>query len=486
MRTNGDATRRRRTLVGVALVAALLTAVGCSRSSTTTAGGSTSTSGSAQAEAPFNGQFGTLTKPVCGPAAGGAASTAAPGKGLNVRGATSTSVRLGVISDVGYAGDPGLNQELFDASEVFADWCNALGGIAGHKIVIDKLDAKITAYQSVVAQACEQDFALVGGGGAFDDTGQKTRLRCLLPDFPGYVVTPTARGADLQVQAVNTSSDTKLNFGLARYLNATFPGTQDAVGYLTAGFTTTITLKDQYQEAGTQSGWKTVYDGQYNPVGEPTWTPIASAIASQKVKGLVWIGDASTLGRLLSALDQINYKLAWVAAPGNVYDRALSTTAGTTLDTNNVYMGVETTPFEATKVPAIGQYEQLFERYLPSGKKQAALGLSAFSAWLLFAQSAQACSRSLTRSCVYGHASSTTSWSGAGLSGQLNPSTPSDPSECYAGVKATSHGFSIIDWQTDSSRVWNCNAANVFTFAKPYGPPAKLADVGKSLSLLTG
>ncbi|MGZ4694496.1 MAG: ABC transporter substrate-binding protein [Acidimicrobiales bacterium] len=470
--------------MGISLASALLVSVAaCSRGSNTETDSSSAPGSSAPTSgAPTNGQFGTITTPVCGPAPGATSDTGTPGTGANVLGVSQDSIRLGVISDVGYAGAPGLNQELFDASDVFASWCNSLGGINGHKIVIDKLDAKITDYQSVIQKACEQDFALVGGGGAFDDTGQSARLSCLLPDFPGYVVTPAARGADLQVQAVNTSSDTRLNFGLARYLNATFPDAKDAVGYLTANFATTINLKKQYQDAGAQNGWSTVYDEQYNAVGESTWVPFAQGLADKKAKGLVWIGEPTGLGKLLGALDQIGYELDWVAGPGNVYDTSLIATAGGALDTNNVYIDSAITPFEATDIPAIPQYEQLFDTYLPHGKKNAALGLQSFSAWLLFAQSAKACGANITRSCVLGHATSTTSWAGGGLSGEVNPSTPEDPSQCYAGIKATSKGFTILDWETDSSGVYNCNPANVVTLTDTYGPPAKLSDVGKSLA----
>jgi hypothetical protein len=458
------------------LVGLLAVTTACSRSDTETTsegqpGGATTT---APADgAPGNGQFGTITDPVCGPAPSGASASSG---GATQIGLTADTISLGVISDVGYSGAPGLNQELFDASDVFASWCNSLGGLNGHQIKIDKLDAKITEYQSVVQKACEQDFALVGGGGAFDDTGQTARLSCLLPDFPGYVVTPKARGADLQVQAVNTSSNTKLDFGLARYLNAAFPGTQDSVGYLAPNFATTVTLKNQYEDAGTQLGWTTTYDEQYNAIGEPTWVPFAQALADRKVKGLFWVGEPTSLGKLLAALDQIGYRLEWVGAPGNIYDASLIDTAGSAaLDTNNVYIGAETTPFEATDVPAIDQYEQLFSTYLPDGKNRAALGLSSFSAWLLFAQSAKACGADITRSCVYEKASTTTSWDGAGLSGELDPSKPDDPSACWAGIKATGAGFSLLGW------VYNCDGGNVVTLTGDYGTAAKLSDVGKSL-----
>ena len=56
-----------------------------------------------------------------------------------------------------------------------------------------------------------------------------------------------------------------------------------------------------------------------------------------------------------------------------------------------MYINDATTPFVATDVPAIPQYEQLFDTYLPNGLKTASLGLNSFAAWLLFAQSAKAC-----------------------------------------------------------------------------------------------
>ena len=58
---------------------------------------------------------------------------------------------------------------------MFTKWCNSLGGINGRLIKIDKLDAAIFNYSQQILKACAQDFSLVGGGGVFDDTGQKRR-----------------------------------------------------------------------------------------------------------------------------------------------------------------------------------------------------------------------------------------------------------------------------------------------------------------------
>ncbi len=473
----------RRVVAATLAVVLIATVAACSRSgsdNTTTGTGASGTSTPSASGPPMNGQFGTITSPVCAKAPSGSAGTVSAADvgattGRNVEGLTDSTIRIGTISDVGYAGYPGLNQELYDASDVFASWCNALGGINGHKIQIDHLDAKLFDYQSVIQTACQQDFSLVGGGGVFDNTGQADRLACLLPDFPGYVVTPEARGSDLQVQATNGGSNGAVMFGLANYLTKTFPSSIQSVGYITANTGTTITNKDQYQEAGASLGWKTIYDTQYNATGEPTWLPFAQAIKDKGVKGLYFVGSAQPLAALVAALAQIDYKLDWIAGPQNMYDPALVKQAGASLSTNPVYINDATTPFTATDVPAIPQYEQLFDTYLPKGLKTASLGLNAFAAWLLFAQSAKACGNQVTRLCVYEHGIHTTAFDGGGLSGPVNPSTPQVPTNCFVPVKATPSGFSIIDFKPNHGP-FNCSASNVFKLTGNYGSSVKFAN----------
>ena len=154
----------------------------------------------------------------------------------------------------------------------------------------------------------------------------------------------------------------------ANYLEEKFPEAGDAVGYITANVTTTIVNKQQYQEAGATLGWQTVYDDQYNAVGEPTWAAVRPGHPRQEVKGLYFVGSAVEPGQAARlARSQIDYKLDWVRRPSNIYDPALIAEAGDALDTNNVYINDATTPFQATDVPAIPQYECLFDQYLPNG-----------------------------------------------------------------------------------------------------------------------
>lgn len=171
--------RRRAGMVAV-LVTVSMVAGACTRAEgeTETGAQATTAEGGSSAEGGGGGEgsFGDLTD-VCGP--GDAA-------GDTAQGVTDDSISVGTISDPGFVGRPGLNQELFDASNVFVEWCNAAGGINGREIEVVERDAALTEYKQRITEACQEDFMLVGGGAVFDETGQEERLGCLLPDIPAY------------------------------------------------------------------------------------------------------------------------------------------------------------------------------------------------------------------------------------------------------------------------------------------------------------
>ena len=146
----------------------------------------------------------------------------------------------------------------------------------------------------------------------FDDAGQADRLSCLLPDFPGYVVSNGARGADLQVQAT-PGSNTQVQVGLFRYLTATFPDSIAKIGYLTGNIATTINNKSQYQEAAASSASRpSTTTGTTRSASRPGRRS-PRRIKDKGVKGLYYVGEPINLGKLLDALAQIDYKLDWVA-----------------------------------------------------------------------------------------------------------------------------------------------------------------------------
>ncbi|MGI9578049.1 MAG: ABC transporter substrate-binding protein, partial [Microthrixaceae bacterium] len=192
---------RRRGIAAVAVFAsaALITGA-CTRAEDDVETGSSeseNTESTDTASGETAGDFGDLSE-VCGP---GDAS------GATAQGVTDDEIQVGTISDAGFTGRPGLNQELFDSTEVFVEWCNEAGGINGRQLVAVERDAKLTEYKQRITEACAEDFMLVGGGGVFDDTGQTERVSCLLPEIPAYQVSPQSRGSDLIVNPLPRTLD---------------------------------------------------------------------------------------------------------------------------------------------------------------------------------------------------------------------------------------------------------------------------------------
>ena len=462
----------RRRAAAIAVLAALaLTAGACSRSSSdvesgTTAGdGASTTAASGAAGA---GDFGGL-KDVCGPG---------DAKGATAQGVTDTEIRLGTISDPGFTGRPGLNQELFDATKVFTDWCNAAGGINGRKVKVDELDAKLFEYKQRITEACQNDFALVGGGGVFDDTGQDERLKCLLPDVPGYQVSPKARGAELATAPLPTALD-QTPIAVFQYLDKKYPDSTQKVGFITGNVASTIVIDKQNQEGVKSLGWKIPYQSQYNSAGESSWTPFAQALQSKGIKGLVYTGEPENMAKLLQAIADINYKLDWAVVGANHLDANFIKVGGQAI--KNVFLYSAVVPFfEAKDNPATQQYKDLFAKYLPKGKSDALLGVNSFSAWLLFAKAAKECGSDLTRKCLYEKLSATTSWNGGGLHAETDPSSGKG-SKCGIVVEGTPDGFKVPSDFKLTDGLFRCADDSVLTLKGDYGKGATLASVGKSL-----
>jgi ABC-type branched-subunit amino acid transport system substrate-binding protein len=469
---------RRRLAVALALVFAL-SATACTRDgddvasdgSTTSAAPGTQPSGDDGGGEAGPGDFGTL-KAVCGPAAEGEEN------GDSAQGVSADSIKIGTISDPGFVGRPGLNQEMFDAADVFVDWCNDAGGINGRKIELAKRDAKLTEYKQRITESCAEDFAIVGGGGVFDDTGQEERLSCLLPMIPGYVVTSQARGADLEVQPLPNALDSTSVAAMV-YATEKFPESVDKVGFITGNVPATVTVDKQLQEAAEQMGLTQVHAVQYNAAGEASWAPFAQAFQSKGVRGIVWTGEPENLAKLLQAMADIDYAPDWVVTAANHYDQKLIDVGGEAV--KHVYMQSAFVPFfEADQNPATQQYLDLFEKYMPEGKSQALLALQSWSAWLLFAQSAKACGADLTRRCLYDEASTVDSWTGGGLHAETNPKSRKAP-ECTTMLEASPKGFEVpADFELTDG-LFGCNPDYVAILKGDYGKGVTLEDVGKSL-----
>lgn len=462
---SGGTMGRKRVLAVVVSVG--LIAAGCSRSDrseSSDADGSTTTG---QASSGGAVDFGTQ-KNVCQPG---------DAKGATAQGVTDDSIRVATVSDPGFAGRPGLNQELFDSGEVFVEWCNAAGGINGRKLILDKRDAALTNYQARMVESCREDFVMVGGGAVFDNTGVKDRLECMLPDVAGFVVSPEARGADLLIQPVPNPPGF-ISIGDYAWLAEKFPDSTDHIGLLTGDIQTTVKVGSDDREALEKKGWRFVYSDVFPAIGVASWSPYVQALKDRGVRGLVWVGEPEGLAKLEIELQNAGVELDWIRTPPNHYDPSLIEIAGPALYNTYVWSGF--VPFEeADSNQAIQQYLDVFEQFKPGAKTRAGLGVQSWSAWLLFAQLARDCGSELTRRCIWDKAQEVHEWTGGGLHAASDPGKKKG-SGCYLVLEATPDGFKRTKIDTNNG-IYNCSPKNSYFVKEGSDEGVRLSDVGKSL-----
>ena len=408
---------------------------------------------------PGPGDFGTL-KAVCGP---GSAS------GATDKGVTDTDIRVATMSDPGNTAVPGLDIELFQESQAFVDWCNAAGGILGRKLVLDKRDAALFNVAAQMVASCEQpDFMLVGNGEAFDASGVQQRLACGLPEISGYDVSAAAGTAALSVQPLPTPSDESGLGGALRALKAYDPASIAHYGLLNQ---TTQSVKDsgnRDKAAAIQLGYTQVYYDEY-PVQVNNWRPYAQAIEAAGVQVLGIQAQPNYNSELFAAFNDIGYFPKWVVLNTNNYDPVTVSEGGANLDkfTGGLLITSRFPPFELgqsdpTHYPATAQFIQIVKQYQNVAPK--ALGVNAFSAWLLFAQGVKSCGSNVTRQCVLSYAQSQTNWTAGGLHDPEKPGNANnDTSQCFTIIKATSAGFVLDPGMTKPNQgIYNCDPLNVF------------------------
>jgi hypothetical protein len=438
-----------------AVIALTISACGRSGSSTppATTGGSTSTGTSASA-APNTkgaGDFGSL-KAICGPGTS---------KGNIGRGVTATTIKIGVTADPGAAAAPGLEQEFFDTGEGFAKWCNAAGGINGRKIIINKHDAKLFEVGSVMTQACLDDFMLVGNGNAFDSAGVKIREACKLGDIPSYVVSPQAVKGKYQVQAAPVPPD-YINNGALRLLANAYPDTKTGgIGIAGSNLSSLIPTGLKAQEYVKDIGLKVpVYQAQ--PPLVDNYRPYMEQMKGGGARG-IYIVTAQDPSPIVQAMKNVGWTPSWIAYSVQFYGPQAVAAAKATPNFPPSYVQFNAVPFElASKYPAVQQVKDIVTGAV-SNAKLTSFTLSAFNAWLLWAQSATACGDTLTSDCILAKAKANTDWTGGGLYPHLNLQTGA-ASACIAIVKLTPTGFVYDDKITNATKgqePFNCDPENL-------------------------
>jgi ABC-type branched-subunit amino acid transport system substrate-binding protein len=432
---------RRRALLALIGIAALVAASCGSDRGEDESGGADSTPSETTVGTAAAGDFGDL-EGVCGPNEGGGEVTNTDP--AETQGISADEIVVGTVSDPGFEGRPGLNQEIFDAGEAFVQWCNEAGGINGKQVTLNLRDAAITEYQPVLQQSCAEDFGIVGSGAVQDNFWPDVGASCGLIDIAGFSVTPDKAGEAgrdpieaRSVQPVPNPSN-KYQTGSYVIIDEDNPDAAAHTGILYGDLETTQIQAERVQAGLEEIGHEIVHTAAYNILGEANWAPFAQGLQDDGVEFLQFVGEGENFAQLLQAMDEIGYRPSVIAQDANFYDAGWLEAAGPS--GNGVFVRTAFWPLEeADSNPATQQFLDIMEA---QGGKIAQLGAQSMSAWMLFATSARDCDRDndLTRTCVLEHASSVEDWTGGGLHAPSNPGT-NEPPNCTIVLQVEDGAF---------------------------------------------
>ena len=409
----------KRHLLALSMVVVLFAGACTSRGTTDESAATTTTAASAS---PTSSSFGDLDD-VCGP---GDATIEADQNA----GATDV-VNVGTATDKGFQVVPGLNIEMEDAAKAFIAWCNEQGGIKGLPMNLVPLDGAYFNVPAVIEQACDEVFAMVGGGMVLDDGVFPRFNECGMIDIAGYTVTTAKASSSGMAQPLPNPPNLKPT-GWLDWAKENRPDdiARTAVMYGNVSSIETVARQD-IETMEKVGGFEVVVTPVYNPAGEANWAPFAQQLKDANVTLLDFVGQPANLVNLLRAMDEIGYRPNTIIQQANFYDAVLTSGAGALAD--GVLVRSFYTPFEEPNdSPAMAKYLENMAKYNPEGKI-AGLGIQATSAYLLFVTAANKCLENndnvLERECVLEAAKSITKWTGGGLHSASNPSA-NRPSNC--------------------------------------------------------
>jgi ABC-type branched-subunit amino acid transport system substrate-binding protein len=407
-------------IVGASTLAALLavtTACGGGR------GGGQATGDPSDSDAPTDSAgtsqtFGDMASP-CGPNTGAALTVPQGSDAADTQGVTATTISIGYGDDKGNTIIPGLNSFVGDAVKAMVTWCNAQGGINGRQLVGHRYDAALFNTQAVYDKSCTTDFFLVGDGFAYDDVAEPAREACDMPHLPAFVASARAANGPLTWQPVPGPID-KYNASAYTEFLSLIPG-------MKSKGITTLDTDSAPVESNTQHAVEifkklgvTVKDcGVFvHQAGETSYAPMAQALKSCGVGALytAFVPGAQAYGFLQAAHQlKVDLPVIWEAS----YDQAVAKWNATTHAGDGAYSIVLVEPVENAAVnKAVADYQRIVTS---DGGTPAFLGEMAASAFLLWAQAAQACGNDLTRTCVEDNLNKVHSWTAGGLQEPTDP-----------------------------------------------------------------
>lgn len=351
------------------------------------------------------------------------------------------TIKIGTIADPGGL-VPGLNQEMHDGMTAFTAWCNAQGGINGREVELVLYDAKLGEYRDRILEACDDVFALVGGGGAFDYLGAQEAADCNLLEVAGFTVSPekweAGVASGVMYSPVPNPTD-GFKIGAAEWIASEFPDVVDKAANTVGDAPVVDEQGARVMQAYEQVGYEFIYEAA-TPLGG-TVSDYSQYVVAMRDAGVKYFTFTSTWEELInfqSSMRQQGFEPEVTDLEANFYNADYARNGGDAAEGSFVRISI--VPFEeADRFPAVQQYLNVMDEYVPDGKV-ATLGVQAFSAGLLFATAAQAAGDDLTRDAVITQLRDIHEWTAGGLHGSQDVGN-ARPGPCFIVMEVHDGGF---------------------------------------------
>lgn len=341
---------------------------------------------------------------------------------------------IGVANDRGAdaIGQPGLNKELWDASQAFAEWCNEQGGVQGLEIELVDLDGEAVNVESAMARACDGVFAMVGGGHVQDQLqfsgNQSTDFhQCELIDLPAFAVSIQKSASNGKTEAIpNPASAGATQW--VRDFAALHPEETEQMVIVSGDLPSFDTLESLFAAAADHEGIELLDPISYPFAGADDWGPYADLVIDSGAQSMYFIGAPENAANLLARLREKRWEGVSLHQT-NSYDQVTFSSGDGPVE--GMVIRTIFHPFEeADQWPAIADYLELLER-VPDGKV-ASLGLQSISAWLLFATAVNECAERddgvIDRGCILEESAAVDEWDAGGLHAPADPGGDEPPS----------------------------------------------------------
>ena len=230
-------------------------------------------------------------------------------------GGSTDKLRIGVANDRSSTIRPGLNKEIWDASNAFVQWCNDQGGIGGLPIEIVDLDGKLLEIEAAMTTACTGVFMMVGGGQVQDNlqfTGKDGSdfHKCKMADIPGFAVSPEKAESNGQIQPVPNPSSNTPSTWLTDFV-ALHPEEGESMAEVWGDLPAMKTIKEKAVAVFDAEGVENAGVFSYPVTGLPDWTPLAKQVMDTGTQSFHFVGEPTNLG----ALRQDHAEQGWKGYP---------------------------------------------------------------------------------------------------------------------------------------------------------------------------